>query len=235
MGTQTGGQEPLIMLESFFKPPVYFKVAEPWMWETPVSPAEEQLIERAVDKRKREFRAGRNASHALFNQLGIQHQDLLKGKQREPAWPQGWAGSISHTQGICMVVLASTQHVSSIGLDVELATPLNPELKELICRPEELIQINTLRTQMGTAYAYEKLIFSAKESVHKTYFPLNYHTLDFLDARIEIDWGNQTFQAFILNPEPQPNVKIDSLHGSFLFHEDWIVTTIVHQAPDVSY
>ena len=222
------------MLETFFQPPLHFKVAEPWMWETPVSAAEEALVERAVDKRKREFRAGRHAAHALFNQLGIHHPDLLKATQREPAWPNGWVGSISHTQGICVVALASTQHALSVGQDVEQATALNPDLRELICRPEELAQVSRLRAEHGAAPAYEKLIFSAKESVHKTYFPLNHHTLDFLDARIDLDWGKQTFVASILNPEPQPKVRILQLEGKFRFHQDWIFTAIVLPAPDTA-
>lgn len=223
------------MLEAFFPAPLHYQVAEPWMWETPVSPQEELLVEKAVDKRKREFRAGRNAAHALFQRLNIAHPHLLKGIQREPAWPAGWVGSISHTQGICVVMLASTRDALSVGLDVEQATALNPELREMICRPEELEQIMRLRVEYGTAPAYEKLIFSAKESVHKTYFPLNHHTLDFLDARIDLDWQQQTFTAHILNPEPKPKTPINHFEGRFLFYQDWIFTAIAHSAPDVAY
>lgn len=221
------------MLADFFLPPLHFKVAEPWMWETPVSPAEEALVARAVDKRKREFRAGRNAAHSLFRQLGIAHPHLLKGIQREPAWPEGWVGSISHTQGICVVVLASSQDVLSVGQDVEQATPLNPDLRDMICRPEEQAQINRLRAEHGAAPAYEKLIFSAKESVHKAYFPLNHHTLDFLDARIDLDWHSNTFVAHILNPEPAPRIPVARFDGRFLFHQDWIFTAIVLKAPAI--
>lgn len=220
------------MLAAFFPPPLHFKVAEPWMWETPVSPREEALVERAVDKRKREFRAGRNAAHALFDQLGIAHPDLLKGTQREPAWPQGWVGSISHTQGMCAVLLASTGDASGVGLDVEQATPLNPELRDMICRPEERVQIDALRQRLGAGLALEKLVFSAKESIHKVYFPLNYHTLDFLDARIVLDWDARSFEATIVNPEPSPRTPINRLHGTFLFFEDWIFTKIV-RPPDL--
>lgn len=223
------------MLDTFFQPPLYYRVADAWMWETPVSPQEETLIERAVDKRKREFRAGRNAAHALFDSLGINHPHLLKGVQREPAWPDGWVGSISHTQGICVVIIASNSDALSVGLDVEQATPLNPELRDMICRPEEQAQIQQLRKEFGANPAYEKLIFSAKESVHKTYFPLNHHTLDFLDARIDLDWAQRTFTAHILNPEPRPKVSISSLEGTFLFHQDWIFTAIVHPAVDIAF
>lgn len=197
------------------------------MWETPVSAREEALIAQAVDKRKREFRAGRHAAHALFKQLGIEHPDLLKGVQREPAWPAGWVGSISHTTGFCAVILAPANEASSVGLDVELATPLSPELLDLICLPQELEQIALLRQQHDSQLPYEKLIFSAKESVHKAYFPLNHHTLDFLDARIDLEWDSGTFLATVLAPGPTPKVPVRQLEGQFLFFKDWIITTIV--------
>ncbi len=218
------------MLDSVFPADVQYCIAEPWMWETPVSAAEEALVERAVDKRKREFRAGRNAAHSLFRQVGADCPALLKGVQREPAWPAGWTGSISHTTGICMVALASTDRYASLGLDVEQASPLNPELVDLICRKEEQVRLRDLRQEIGAHPALEKLVFSAKESVHKTYFPLNQHTLDFLDARIDLDWGRQAFTAHILNPEPNPRQPIRQLQGRFHFHQDWIVTCIANPA-----
>lgn len=203
------------------------------MWELPVSEPEEALIARAVDKRKREFRAGRHAAQALFQSLGINHPHLLKGKQREPAWPKGWVGSISHTDGFCAVVLASTDVAISIGLDVELSTPLNPELRELICRPEEMIQIDALKRQHGAGLPLEKLIFSAKESIHKVYFPLNFHTLDFLDACIEVNWKEGSFCGRILNPEPAPLIPITHLQGRFMLKDRWIFTAIVLPADNL--
>jgi 4'-phosphopantetheinyl transferase EntD len=218
------------VLDSIFPANVHYRIADPWMWETLVHPQEEALVERAVDKRKREFRAGRHAARALFNQCEVSCGALLKGVQREPGWPAGWTGSISHTQGICMVALASTSHFASLGLDVEQATPLGRDLADVICRPEELLQLRELEKKIGTAFALEKLLFSAKESVHKTYFPLNHHTLDFLDARIELDWAGRRFTAFILNPEPAPRVKVGQLQGRFCFYGDWVVTCIANPA-----
>lgn len=221
------------MLESFFQPPAHFKVAEPWMWETPVSPREEALLVRAVESRKQEFRAGRQAARALFRQLGVDYADLLRGVQREPAWPPGWVGSISHTQGLCMVMLASERDALGVGLDVEQATPLNQELVDLICLPEEQAQLRALQGDAKVPAACDKLVFSAKESVHKVYFPLNHHTLDFLDARIDLDWAAGTFTASILKPEAQPRVPVRHMQGRFLFYRDWILTSILLPAVSV--
>ncbi len=217
------------MIESIIDQDIFYKVAEPWMWETPLVAAEEALIARAVDKRKREFRAGRHSAHSLFDRLNISCTELLKGQQREPAWPQDWVGSISHTDGFCGLVLAAKSRFQSIGFDVEQATPLKEEIFTMICRPEELDHIAALQLKSGQKFAsvpFDKLVFSAKESVHKTYFPLNYHTLDFLDARIEFEPEEQAFSAWIINPEPTPKKPILKLKGRYCVDSERVATLI---------
>ncbi|RLT97419.1 4'-phosphopantetheinyl transferase [Ketobacter sp.] len=227
----------MIDLGPLFPGGVEWKIAEDWMWETPVCAAEEALIAKAVDKRKREFRAGRNCAHHLFNSLGVPCDALLKGKQREPAWPAGWVGSISHTQGLCVVALAPTAHYRSIGLDVEQASPLGEEIRDLICSPAEQDMLTRLRLQLGqelASHALDKLIFSAKESIHKTYFPLNYHTLDFLDAKVEIEPSNSAFTATIIKPEPAPTVPIRTLQGNYCFDRGYVATFISLKSENTS-
>lgn len=217
------------MLSQLFPDQVFWKIAEPWMWETSVCPEEENLISKAVDKRKREFRAGRNCAHALFKEHNIQCNALLKGNQREPAWPNNWVGSISHTQGLCVVAIASKQHFQSIGLDVEQATPLSDDIRDLICSPQEQDSLSRLQLVSGNKFAgksLDKLIFSAKESIHKTYYPINYHTLDFLDAKITLSGHDESFSAEILKPEATPNQVIKHLDGKYCFFEQYVASFI---------
>ncbi len=208
---------------------VFFKIAAPWMWETPVCAAEEALIARAVDKRKREFRAGRNCAHALFKEHGIACDALLKGTQREPAWPAGWVGSISHTDGMCAVAIASQSHYLGIGLDVEQDTPLPDGVREMICSPSELDHIAALKAENShrfNAMALDKVIFSAKESMHKIYFPLNHQTLNFLDAKVDFDPTDNAFTGTILNPKAVPPYPITTLKGRYCFMNGLVGTFI---------
>lgn len=214
---------------SIFPDNVIFKIAAPWMWETPVCPAEEVLIEKAVDKRKREFRAGRNCAHALFREHGISCDALLRGTQREPAWPDGWVGSISHTDGMCAVAIAPQAYYWGIGLDVEQDTPLSDGVRKMICSPLELDHINVLKAENGyrlSSMALEKVIFSAKESMHKVYFPLNHQTLNFLDASIEFDPTDNAFTGTILNPKSVPPFPITTLKGRYCFINGLVATFI---------
>lgn len=225
------------MLSTLFPEGVAWKIAEDWMWETPLCDAEEALITKAVEKRKREFRAGRHCAHALLRDAGATCDALLKGVQREPAWPTGWVGSISHTKGLCAVAIASTDRFFSIGLDVEQATPLGEDIRDLICSAAEQDQLTRLQLVAGQKIAstpLSKVIFSAKESIHKTYFPLNYHTLDFLDARVELDHERHQFTASIIKPEPSPKVPITTLNGRFCVKEGFVATFIALEATDNS-
>lgn len=219
------------MFDSIFPKDVLWQVAEEWMWEAPLCAEEEALVARAVQKRIREFRAGRNCAHKLFRQAGIQCNALLKGKQREPNWPDGWVGSISHTKGLCVVAIAPKNQYQSIGLDVEQATPLDPNVLSLICSNEEQNRIRQISQSGGQNLAsvpYSKIIFSAKESIHKTYFPLNYHTLDFLDADVVLDINSGKFSATIHNPESTPRVPISDLEGRYTIDEKHVATFIAY-------
>lgn len=227
------------MLNEIIPQGVLWKVAEDWMWDTPVCDAEEALVSRAVEKRKREFRAGRNCAHALFSEAGIHCDALLKGKQREPAWPEGWVGSISHTNGLCAVAIAPKTLFLSIGLDVEQATPLGTDIQDLICSAGEQDQITRLLLTAGQIFAsipLSKVIFSAKESIHKTYFPLNYHTLDFLDARVDLDKDDLSFSATIIKPEPSQIHPLHTLNGRFCMKDGYVATFIAlettHTGPE---
>lgn len=208
---------------------IELKVADPWMWEKEALPAEEDYIQRAVEKRKSEFRAGRHSARAVLDQLGIRDFPLRVGNQRQPLWPDGVIGSISHTEGMCACVGLREGKYSAIGIDIEKREPVDKSSLPLICSRKELGIIKELEAQNDNQIPLCKLIFSAKECVHKVYHPLNGHTLDFLDAEIELDLENQTFIAYITNPEKNPKTPIKSLKGAYDFSENYLFTAILKE------
>ena len=101
-------------------------------------PGEQAAIIHAVDKRRREFMAGRTCARRAMVALGEQAAPIPQGKDRAPIWPQGVVGSITHTDTRCAVAVARVADgFCSLGLDIEPATPINPELLRIICVPEE--------------------------------------------------------------------------------------------------
>lgn len=215
----------MIELLHSLSPAIKAGVAEDWMWDTEVYPEEEALIARAVMKRKREFRAGRHTAHKLLETLGYEQFRLVSGDHRQPLWPDGIVGSVSHTQGYCVCAVAPQQHITGIGIDVEQTQPVDEASLPLICNRSELRMVELLQPE--SAFPLCKLIFSAKECVHKVYYPLNGYTLDFLDAEISVNIEQRSFTAKILNPEKNPPHPIRVLDGHFHFDEQYVYTAII--------
>lgn len=170
--------------------------AAPEILEGSLYPEEEPFVCRAVPKRRREFTAGRLLARRAFAQLGIAHYPLRMGGDREPLWPAGVVGSISHCDGCCGVAVARTDAIRSLGLDIELAAPLTRDLVRLVCSPAEVQRIE--RLSHAGAPDWAKIVFSAKESVYKCVFPLARRFLDFHDVEIVLDPPAGTFAATVL-------------------------------------
>lgn len=206
-------------------PTIQVAIAEDWMWDTKAFDEEELYITRAVEKRKREFRAGRHSAHKVLGELGHTNFPLKVGNHRQPLWPSEVIGSISHTDGFCACVALPEGKASSIGFDVEPLSQVDRASLPLICTRKELEYVD--KTQQGVEIPLCKLIFSAKECVHKAYYPLNEHTLDFLDAEISIDLTTSSFTATIINSEKNPKVPIKKLNGQFHHDTNYLYTLIV--------
>lgn len=141
-------------------------------------------VRRAVEKRRREFAAGREIARGLLTQLGHDRQPLVAGPDRAPRWPPGIVGSISHCDELCLVVVAPESVVRSIGVDVEPAFALPDDASAMVVSAGERRALAALR-EVEPKLA-ERLVFSAKESVHKCLNPVLGVTWDFLEVEIEL-------------------------------------------------
>jgi hypothetical protein len=88
-------------------------------------------------------------------------------------------------------VAAPCTVVDAIGVDLEPSLPLDPELLNRVCRPEELGRLQEFPSPLLQA----KLIFSAKESVYKCVAPRMGIFLEFADLEIFFGPGNRDFWA----------------------------------------
>ena len=185
-------------------------------WSSPLISEEEVFIQRAVLKRQSEFRAGRNAAHRCLRSIdalsrannGLHNNDALVyqgsesqreqiiavGEFREPIWPQGYVGSISHTQSnagnYCLAVAALTDNIQSIGVDLEPLESLSADSVDLVVTPAEW----RFKKENNYPECWEKYLFAAKESFYKCIFPLTGYYLDFLEAEFELIPSSHLFQ-----------------------------------------
>lgn len=186
-------------------------------------PAEAAHVRHAVPKRRREFTLGRLYARVALRRLGIVDYPLLAGTQREPRWPPGVAGSITHCDRFCAVAVARAP-IRGIGIDAETRGPLPDGVAALVYTPNEGRWLES--AQDSRAGDWAKLIFSAKESVYKCQFPLTGVALDFPDVEIVPATAPGEFVATISDAKPVP-AELRILHGRFAFGADHVYTTVI--------
>jgi 4'-phosphopantetheinyl transferase EntD len=192
----------------------------------PLFPEEAALIAGAVDKRRREFTTVRYCARQAMAKLGFEPAPVLHGARGVPLWPTGVVGSMTHCQGYRAAVLGRTDDFVSIGVDAEEHAPLPDGVLDAIALPQERARIADLR-ESHPAVCWDRLLFSAKESVYKTWFPLTGRWLDFDEADIVLEPETSSFVAHLLVPGPQvAGCEIRAFHGRFLVENGFVLTAI---------
>lgn len=190
---------------------------------------EARCVERAIDKRRDEFAAGRLLARRALDRLGLSPAPLLPDSDRSPLWPEGIAGSISHTRDFCAVVVARTDQSSCLGLDIEDAGPLKDELVERICTPRELEWIHSNAEGDEERGRLGKLVFSAKEAFYKCQYPLTKRFLEFEDVELEVDLLARTFVAKVV-PEKDELPAGLQLTARYQYQADFVVCAVTGNA-----
>jgi 4'-phosphopantetheinyl transferase EntD len=146
-------------------------------------PEEERALGRAVEKRRREFTTGRACAREALARLGIRSVAIGSGRDGEPLWPAGIVGSITHCDGYRACAVAPAGAVLALGIDAERDAPLSDGVWAEVAFGSEL----ALRAPAGPGPHLDAVLFSAKESVYKAWFPLTRRRLGFADAQVAID------------------------------------------------
>lgn len=178
-------------------------------------PAEEQaLVARAVPKRQSDFGDSRWCAHRAVQNLGYTDGVILRGERGMPVFPDGVAGSITHTQGFRAALVASAQQWRSVGIDAERHRPLPPGILEVIANEHERAQLDRLAPLHA-----DTLLFSIKETTYKTWFPVARTFLDFTDAEVTVHPDGR-FESHILVADP----PVEVIHGRWVVHDSLVVT-----------
>jgi 4'-phosphopantetheinyl transferase EntD len=190
-------------------------------------PAEEKVIANAVDKRRREFATARACARAALAKLGVQPTPILPGLRGAPQWPAGVVGSITHCAGYRASAVARDQDIMTIGLDAEPHDKLPDGVLEVVASKAERVRLTALAA-VAPHVCWDRLLFCAKESVYKAWFPLAHRWLGFEEATIDFDPVNQTFTAGLLVPGPEVNgAALTGFDGRWLIGDGLMMTAIV--------
>ncbi|MBT2381375.1 phosphopantetheinyl transferase [Streptomyces sp. CB00316] len=196
-------------------------------------PEEEALVARSVPKRRNDFATARACARRAMGRLGLEPVAVLHGKRGMPLWPEGIVGSLTHCDGYRAAALARAGDVLSLGVDAEPHAPLPEGVGELVVRPSERERFPGPRAGEAGGIHWDRLLFSAKESVFKTWYPLTLTELDFDEADLTFHRDDHraaggTFTARLLRTDPALPPVLD---GKWRV-EDGIVATAVLLRPD---
>lgn len=193
-------------------------------------PEEEARLARAVEKRRREFTTARVCARRAMARLGLPPAPVLPGPHGEPLWPPGVVGSMTHCAGYRGAALARSGEVIAIGIDTEPNDVLpDGVLRHIATKDEERWVPELMRAHPGVHW--DRLLFSAKESVYKAWFPLAQRWLGFEDATLTVDPVGGTFVARLLVPGPTVAGRpLTGFSGRWLVRDGLVLTAIALRA-----
>jgi 4'-phosphopantetheinyl transferase EntD len=192
----------------------------------PSFPGEESLVVNAVEARRREFITARHCAREALGKLGYAPVPIGAGRKREPLWPAGVVGSITHTTGFRAAAVASQSVLASIGIDTEQNDRLPDGVEESITVQGEREMLAALSRAFAATH-WDRLLFSAKESVYKAWYPLTGRGLGFEDARLVIDPVG-TFAATLLvdGARTDGGLPLIEFRGRFVVAHGLIATAV---------
>jgi 4'-phosphopantetheinyl transferase EntD len=194
--------------------------------DTVLFPAEEAAVARAVDKRRREFATVRACARDALGRLGVPAAPILPGLRGAPQWPAGIVGSMTHCAGYRAAAVARATDLVTLGLDAEPHDVLPEGVLAHVSLPAERERLARLAAQRPEV-CWDRLLFSAKESVYKAWFPLTQRWLDFEAADLTIDPVAGTFDARLLVPGPVVAGRpLPGFSGRWLVGHGLVVTAI---------
>lgn len=130
-------------------------------------------------ERRRASGAARRVARELMKSMGFASLPILRGTSGAPIWPVGVVGSMAHDDRIAVAAVGLRRDMDAVGIDIEPASPLPPNMLELIATQREW------RTFADNPWG-TKVLFAIKEAVYKATHQLDHEFLDFHDIEVDL-------------------------------------------------
>jgi 4'-phosphopantetheinyl transferase EntD len=138
-----------------------------------------------VESRRKEYHEARALARNALSQLRIAPISILSGPRGEPKWPAGVTGSITHCDGYCAAAVGFRARTEPFGIDAEPHAPLSTRIAERILTTTELERLDALLATDPDIY-WDKVYFSAKESIYKAIYPIMGKFMGFQDVELGV-------------------------------------------------
>uniref|UniRef100_UPI0036DB4FA5 4'-phosphopantetheinyl transferase family protein n=1 Tax=Priestia megaterium TaxID=1404 RepID=UPI0036DB4FA5 len=197
-------------------------------------PQEAAATARSLPKRRQEYANVRMCARRALSKLRVPPGPVLAGQRGAPQWPAGIVGSMTHCPGYRAAAVGRSSDFLGLGIDAEPNAPLPEGLLEFTSLPQERAWIGHL-SDLAPEVCWDRLLFSTKEALFKTWYPLTERELDFGEAEIHIELESGTFSGRVLLPEPVVGgERLETFSGRWLCRDGFIVTAIALPAPPPS-
>ena len=143
-------------------------------------PEEYSAFATSVTKVRRASGAARIVARELLYRLGHVQRAVTKSASGAPIWPRGLVGSLAHDAEIAVAAIAKRCEYLGLGIDVEPAESLEPDLLELIATATE-------RAMIQNDPLHGRLLFAVKEAVYKAVYPEDGLFLDHHDVEVSLE------------------------------------------------
>ncbi|RCX00527.1 4'-phosphopantetheinyl transferase EntD [Marinomonas foliarum] len=176
------------------------------------------------NKRKETFLAGRLAVKHAQNFLSVPEVDIAKSEDGAPVWPNEYTGSISHTDNQAVAVLFRSLQIGIQYIGIDLEPFGNAEMLNvtdsigLQCEFEILISAG-VKKELSIL-----LLFSLKESVYKSLYPMVGEFFDFRDVELTSCEGGEYFEFQVKRQLSQRVPLGFVLHGGYKEQEGHLLT-----------
>ncbi|WP_291888950.1 4'-phosphopantetheinyl transferase superfamily protein [Cellulomonas sp.] len=182
----------------------------------PLFPDEAVAVAGAVPARREEYAAVRACARAALGRLGLPPVSVPSAPDRAPIWPPGIVGCMTHCEGYRAAAVARADDWAGVGIDAETLAPLPDGVGPLVMSDGERAAL----ADVDPATCPDRVLFSAKESVYKLWYPLVRCWLGF--EEVEVRLGSGTFVARV-GPD---GLGVHEVHGRWAVHNGFVVTAV---------
>jgi 4'-phosphopantetheinyl transferase EntD len=209
----------------------------------PLYPEEAPAVERAVPKRRGEYAAGRACARAALATLGAAPGPLPRDDRGAPVWPDGVVGSITHCDGYRAAAVARAADILTLGIDAEPHGPLPDGVLDVVHSTTDEREALKALTAAAPEVHWDRLLFSAKESLYKAWYPYHHRMLGFEEAELLLapdpgtlesgipDRGTYTGRVLIPGPLLAEGIGPEVFSGRWIVRDGLAVTAIAVPNP----
>ncbi len=191
-------------------------------------PEERSAIGDMAPGRRDEFASARAAAREALAAIAPSLvAGIARGPQRQPVWPDGVTGSITHTKGHCLAAVARRSSDSDsdsdedfvIGLDAEERDRVTPRIARRILVPAELERVEAVDDEQGQGLV--AATFGLKEAFYKAHHQLEPRYLGFDVIQVDIDGDGlarfaSTGAALAIDPASDVSGRVTEIDGRMI-------------------